>query len=251
MGCFVGLVSSTVAPPVPNLISNGDFSTGSLSPWSCKQATCQVTDNALYITERTAVWSGPRQDIPVEGFTNNDDLKVAFKFQIKSPEAIITKWKVKVTKSEETKYFTIHTADVDNQEWESIFSNLTLPIFILGSDQVQLYLEVSPAEADISLDNISLKPEGNEKGDWEEEANQRIDAIRKRNVKINFNLDAINPADVQIEIEQKNHKFPFGTAVKSTRIAECYDANEDDLYCEFVRDNFNWLVDTYRYDNCT
>ena len=103
---------------------------------------------------------------------------------------------------------------------------------------------MTPGEALIDLDNISIEPE--DEGNWEEEANQRIEIIRKRNVKINFELDSVKPENLQIEIEQKNHKFPFGTAVKSSRIADCYDAKEDDLYCGFVRDNFNWLVDTYR-----
>ena len=124
---------------------------------------------------------------------------------------------------------------------------MTLPNFILGSDEVQFYLEVTPGEALIDLDNISLEQE--DEGNWQEEANKRIYILRKRKVKINFDLDSVKPEDLQIEIEQKNHKFPFGTAVKSSRIADCYDANEDDLYCGFVRDNFNWLVDTYRYYN--
>ena len=82
-------------------------------------------------------------------------------------------------------------------------------------------------------------------GNWEEEANKRIESLRKRNVEISFDLDSINPGKLQLEINQKNHKFPFGTAVESPRIADCYDADIDDPYCGFVRENFNWLVDTF------
>ena len=37
----------------------------------------------------------------------------------------------------ETKDFVIYTGHIDNQEWETIFTYLTLPSFILGSDEVQ------------------------------------------------------------------------------------------------------------------
>ena len=79
------------------------------------------------------------------------------------------------------------------------------------------------------------------------QANQRIDTLRKSNISFHFNLDSIVKTKyLFVEIEQKNHKFPFGTAVQSTKIAECFDAKHDDRYCVFVRDNFNWMVDSYR-----
>ena len=53
--------------------------------------------------------------------------------------------------------------------------------------------------------------------------------------------------DLTLKIEQKNHQFPFGTAVQSKRIADCYDDNSNDGYCSFVNENYNWMVDTYRW----
>jgi GH35 family endo-1,4-beta-xylanase len=242
-GSGSGIILTTVAPSLPNIISNGDFETGELSPWTCRQAECDLHGGFLSITERKKEWSGIIQLLPVETFSTEKDLKVGLNFSMKSVESVTANWKIKVTKSGQVRYFTIHSASVD-AEWQEIFSFLTLPTFILGSQEVQLYLEATPAEADLALDNISLEPQ--DVGNWEEEANRRIDTLRKKNVDINFNLDSINPDDLQIEVNQKNHKFPFGTAVKSPRIAECYDANNDDLYCGFVRDNYNWLVDTFR-----
>ena len=84
-------------------------------------------------------------------------------------------------------------------------------------------------------------------GNWEEEANKRIDILRKRNMNIHFNLDSsVIVENLILDIEQKSHDFPFGTAVKSQFIADCYDKNVDDSYCSFVKNNFNWLVDSYR-----
>ena len=134
---------------------------------------------------------------------------------------------------------------VENNEWTISFDFITLPQFIIGSDEIELYLEVSPENTDYNLDNVIL--EIVEEGNWVEEANQRINKLRKSNITFHFNFDSsINMKELFLELEQKTHKFPFGTAVVSTRIAKCFDSNQDDNYCSFVRDNFNWMVDSYR-----
>ena len=164
----------------------------------------------------------------------------------------------------------------NHDDWTISFDFITLPQFIIGSDKIELYLEVSPENADYILDNVIL--EIVDEGNWVEEvkqgadidnfflhsnekffremsihfdffmqANQRIDTVRKSNINFHFNFDSsVKTEDLLLEIEQKTHKFPFGTAVVSTKIAECFDAKYDDHYCVFVRDNFNWMVDSYR-----
>ena len=78
-----------------------------------------------------------------------------------------------------------------------------------------------------------------------DDANARIEEIRKSNVEFNF-LD-VEATELSIEVEQLSHSFPFGQAVTSNTLAACYDTGEDDNYCSYVQDNFNWLVDTYRF----
>jgi hypothetical protein len=63
---------------------------------------------------------------------------------------------------------------------------------------------VTPGEALLDLDNISLEPE--DEGNWQEDANKRIDILQQRIVKIIFDLDSVKPEDLQIEIEQKNQQ---------------------------------------------
>ena len=77
-----------------------------------------------------------------------------------------------------------------------------------------------------------------------DDANARIEEIRKSNVEFNF-LD-VEATELSIEVEQLSHSFPFGQAVTSISLAGCYSAGEDDNYCSYVQNNFNWLVDTYR-----
>ena len=113
-------------------------------------------------------------------------------------------------------------------------------------------MQVTPGTANYNLDNVTFEIINNE--NWEEEANERIEILRKRNVIIYLDFDGINENDLIIEIEQKNHQFPFGTAVRSQNIADCLD-NEESLdgnnvenqrYCNFVNNNFNWMVDNFR-----
>ena len=242
---FLGTILTTVVPSEANIISNGDFADGDLSPWVCSQANCDVGEGFLAITERSKEWSGPAQLLPLEAFTSAEDLTITFNFSIRSPEVVTAHWKIKKKKGDQENWTTIHSTTVEtNGEWKDIFSSVTLPTSIIWADEALLYLGLIPADADYDLDNVSM--EHQEWGDWEEEANNRIENLRKRHVAISFDLDSINPTELQLEINQKNHKFPFGTAVESPRIADCYDSNKDDLYCGFVRDNFNWLVDTFR-----
>ena len=77
-----------------------------------------------------------------------------------------------------------------------------------------------------------------------EQRTSRLEKLRKRRVEFNF-LD-IDASELTVEVEQTSHLFPFGQAVDSDIIASCYDADQDDNYCSYARDNFNMITDTYR-----
>ena len=79
---------------------------------------------------------------------------------------------------------------------------------------------------------------------WVAAANARIEEIRKSQVEFNFlNVEA---TELSIEVEQLSHSFPFGQAVSSERIAECHYSGQDHEECLFIRNNYNWIVDTWR-----
>ena len=77
-----------------------------------------------------------------------------------------------------------------------------------------------------------------------EEANARIEEIRKSNVEFTF-LD-VEATELSIEVEQLSHSFPFGQAVSSERVAECHYSGTDHDECLFIKTNYNWIVDTWR-----
>ena len=146
--------------------------------------------------------------------------------------------------SGETKYSILDTIELDSNVWSNKSSSVSFPTYLLNeADEAEIYLEGSPADANIYLDNISVVVlEG-----WQEEANRNIDSLRKSDVTIFINVNANDDTErLTVDVEQKTHSFPFGTSVRSNRIAECFDAQEDDLYCGFVRKNYNWLVDSYK-----
>ena len=123
---------------------------------------------------------------------------------------------------------------------------------MVGATEIKLYLELSPS-SDFDLDNVSLEEVDNGgTGDWEEEAALRIETLRKRDLTLEVVMPGGTSYDqLELEVTQLGHEFPFGTAVQSSRIADCWDAGNgshpvNDAYCSFVGENFNWIVDTYR-----
>ena len=79
---------------------------------------------------------------------------------------------------------------------------------------------------------------------WVEDANARIEELRKSQVEFNF-LD-VEATELSLEVEQLSQTFPFGQAVSSERIAECQYSGADHDECLFIRSNYNWIVDTWR-----
>ena len=122
---------------------------------------------------------------------------------------------------------------------------MTLNSALKTSDRINLYLETSPSEVGYNLDNVVME-KWEADGAWREEANTRIEENRKRNIKINFpNIDA---TDLTINYQQLTHQFPFGHAVISDRISDCQVGNQEwTEYCDYVAENYNWIVDTYRW----
>ena len=137
------------------------------------------------------------------------------------------------------------------EDWISVSHDVSLSSWAVGASEIKLYLELSP-NSDFNIDNVSLEEVDNGVGDWEEEAALRIETLRKRDLKMEVVMPEGTSYDqLMLEVRQLGHGFPFGTAVKSPRIAACWDSANgfqpvNDAYCNFVEENYNWVVDTYR-----
>ena len=107
---YAGIIflCQAILPAFSNIISNGDFeSEAGLDPWYCNQAQCDNSQDFLVVTQRKAVWSGPRQLLDPDVFNTVEDLKATFNFSMLSSESITAEWKIKVTKGQETQYFSL------------------------------------------------------------------------------------------------------------------------------------------------
>jgi len=218
-----------------------------MDPWKCSNSICGLEGanggSHLTIEERKDEHSGPWQLLNVSYFQDPSQLKLSFNYSLLPSAKVEANWKVRVTTGAgQVKYYSIMSQQIEEGSWSKGFRFLTFPAQALGAQELKLYLEVKP-NVNFGLDDVVL--EQVDDGHWEEEANQRIDILRKRDLSMVI-TGSVGEEDWKLEVVHENHSFPFGTAVQSPRIASCWDSGEDDAYCLFVKENFNWLVDTYR-----
>ena len=193
------------------------------------------------MTEREASWGGPRQFLSLTNISLTSQYQL--EFRVETSAAIALKCKLHVKAGSEEKYLSLFSSEVTAVEWETRQALVNINPLVTTADSVDLYFEGSPVSTDFSLDNVSLR-EYRPDLSWKDEADRRIETLRKREVSFDF-VD-MDVSSLRLEIKQTQHLFPFGQAVKSPLIANCYDQAADDNYCNFVSQNFNWLVDTYR-----
>ena len=241
-----------------NVIHNGDFSSGSLPPWRCNGCDCHTGDKFLAVSERRATWAGPRQSLNPGAFSA-DQLQYLFNFSVQALQPMSGSWKLHVISGQEERYFPLFHQDFSSSDWTNWGVGLGINNIVLGADSVEIYFEATPETANFNLDNIVMEqyqPGVSPRGifsylcriilddSWRDEANMRIEEIRKSDVMFNF-ID-VDATELSLEVEQLTHSFPFGQSVASMNIAECHDSGLDDNYCTYVKENFNWLVDGYR-----
>ena len=77
-------------------------------------------------------------------------------------------------------------------------------------------------------------------GSWQDQANARIKEIRQSQLRVVVEGGA--GEQLSLELTQLRHRFPFGTALSGNLIADCVETGEDDAYCTFAKENFNFVV---------
>lgn len=243
--CLVHYISAD------ELIQNGGFEDGT-SGWinqGC-QSSAESWDvhsgtKSMHISHRTAEWSGPLQNINLEDIQNEPSGKFRFAIKLHAGDSFQYSWTLRLKKNNGEDY--VHLIDdIITQEdgWKVVTANVDFPQFF-DVTGVQLYLEGSPIAAEPLIDDVSLVvgDDTTSGGSWEEQANARIDQLRKSDLTISVKLpESRGNDDVKIELNQVRHRFPFGTALNGQKIRQCVESGNDDLYCSFAKDNFNYVV---------
>ena len=112
--------------------------------------------------------------------------------------------------------------------WKKMMAEVAMPD-MSGVESVRIYLEGTPVDSHFLIDDVSLKTSSNS---WKDDANARIDQLRKRNLSILVNTpNGYDPSELKVEVEHTMQRFPFGTAIRAGLVRNCLDQGEDDLYC--------------------
>lgn len=223
-----------------NLLSNPGFESGSLDDWfnygECSVSVVTASPHSgsycAYVSDRVEDWNGVAQELV-------DELSIGSYYNIsawvkveglQSADLIMT---VRRTDNGETNYDRVTAAAVQPGQWTQISG----PYQVTGSSlsELQLYVEGPPVGVNFYVDDVSVVEAG-DPDNWEEEANARIEEIRKRDVQIRIvdqNNNPINNAGV--DVNQLKHHFGFSCALS-------IDSMNIQNYTDFFREHFEWAV---------
>jgi len=233
------------------VIQNGGFEDGTLG-WT--NQGCQSTavewdvysgSKSLQVHQRTETWAGPVQTLDLDLVKNQPGGKLRYALKLHAGDTFQYSWTLKLKKNDGDKY--IHLVDEilnSGDGWKEMEVSVDFPQFY-DVNSAQLFLEGSPVDVEPLVDSVSLVvgEDTTSGGSWEDEANARIDLVRKRNLTISVQTkEHVDPSNFKIELNHISHKFPFGTALNGQKIRSCMENGLDDLYCTFAKENFNYVV---------
>lgn len=237
---FMFFLSSVLVPAAENLLTNPGFETGSLGDWF-NYGDCSVTvvqyaprsgNYCAYISNRTEDWNGVAQELVDRLQTGKYyNITAWVKLEGSQPADIIMT--VRRTDNGETNFDRITSSTVRPGEWVEISGVYKVEGSSLS--ELQLYVEGPPAGISFYVDDVSVIEVGSLEN-WKEEANERIERIRKRDVQIRVVDRNNNPVPYAgIDVRQLRHHFGFGSAI-------AINAMHIPNYTEFFKENFEWAV---------
>ncbi len=223
-----------------NILTNPDFETGNTSGWSsfwCDISAATVPHSGSYsglAYNRTDNWNGISQSL-LGLISDGQTCSVSGWVKIQNAPSADVKITIKQTDDGGDKYTLIGQSTVSDSGWANITGAFTLSIN--GTlTQLFMYFEGPEAGIDLYVDDVSVIVTSG--GDWETEANARIEQIRKCDFSITV-VDPNNPEltipDVNVQVSQTKHHFAFGSAISRHQMS-----NTD--YLDFFKDHFEWAV---------
>ena len=122
-----------------------------------------------------------------------------------------------------TSYTWVGSATAYDNQWTKLEGYYTFNV--TGTlTTLAVYFEGPAAGVNYYLDDVNVVDAGN----WEEEANARIEQIRKRNAQITVVNQFGSPiAGVEVDINQVKHQFAFGSCIN-------YQGTQRRKLCQFL-----------------
>jgi endo-1,4-beta-xylanase len=230
----------TTPPQNENLAPNPGFEDGTTTGWYpfCEGCTLEATtadartgNYSGFISERNEEWNGPGLDLlPI--CENGETYKISVWVKLANAQTDNFKATVKKVDADGESYEILATKDITNSSWTEMSGYYTLAIS--GTlEELVMYVEDVPPERTYYVDDAEVI---HQSGDWLEEANNRIEEIRKRDVVLKVVDSSGSPVNSgSIQVRQIRHHFAFGSA-----LAEQINSNA--TYADFFKNHFEWAV---------
>ncbi|WP_162273955.1 endo-1,4-beta-xylanase [Mariniblastus fucicola] len=220
-------------------IRNGEFDEG-LSWWLSRGGTTLAvsedshqTAGACLVTNRTDFWHGVSQPIDQASLEPGKDYYV---------EA----WVKPVGDVSGTMRFLLFQVDdrgerglkvgegvAEPGQWVKMRGGFTFDPY--GEIQ-HLILAIDGSEDDRHTFDFLVDSVTVTENEWRQEADDRIEQIRKRDVVLNFSRSNGKPvAGLSVGVEQVSHDFPFGSTLN-------WRFEQDEVYRDFFREHFDWAT---------
>ncbi|KAK3598375.1 hypothetical protein CHS0354_034548 [Potamilus streckersoni] len=239
---ILALHAALLAAAAPNLLQNPDFE--SLNNWDCSTHHCELTtdkhsgQHAIKSFGRTQNWMGPSQWITLKQNTRYEAVAFAKLLQNAQGKMFSKAYlSVEFDFNDGSKNY-VHIAEqptVKQGHWIELSGDLITPN--KGIKASRIYIEGLDPGLDFLMDSASLT-ELPENTHWKAEADNVININRKQTMHLRVTADGhIDASQVQIEVIQTKHAFPFGTAVAADLLL-----TGDARYRDFIYQHFNWAV---------
>lgn len=220
------------------LLANSGFESGSQG-WvpvgpvmlETNQETVYEGCCALAVRERTDAWNGVGQFV-TEQLIPGRSYAVRGQVRLLSGESDQVSLKYRKIDESGTQWILLAQGVARSDEWREFVGAFTYePVGVV--DSLRFFVSGPQPGIDFMVDALSIIELPT---DWQAEANQRIEALRTRALRIEVvDADGCPLPGASIESVQKRRAFAFGTAINRNHM-------DNPIYTEFVADNFEWAV---------
>jgi len=182
----------------------------------------------VLVQNRTATWNGVSQSF-LGDMQPTNTYRISAWVRLANSNAQPVQLTMQKTDGSGTSYAAVASGTAYSTNWTQLSGGYTLTVS--GTlTTLTLYLEGPAVGVDYYADDFVV-----EEYDWKEQANARIEQIRKRDVRLLI-VDANgDPASgVTVNVKQTRHRFAFGSAINNNI--------SNPNYAAFFKTNFQWAV---------